>query len=198
MLHDSGLGTGCGPRFYGAFIVVFMIILLTGCKTVKSVENHTENNTELKTDSTSTEKEHKDSTNVTHNTNTTEKEKSHTESHKEKKDSVVTVVDQNGNVIGFKEYHWIKETLREMSEREKRLEDSLLIYRQISDSISFYKEKMDSLSNIVNDSQYIEVEKKQSLKDRLFDFFKDAVIVLVLFLIFKIVLKLVLKKYKTG
>ena len=143
------------------------MLALTGCKTIKSAETHTENRTEVKVDSTDTAKVHSDSTDVEHKTSTTEKEKTHTESHKEQRDSFVTVVDQNGNVIGTKEYHWLKESLKESSEREKLLEDSLKIYRQMSDSIGYYRSKIDSISNIKQDERIVEVEKQRSIKEKI-------------------------------
>lgn len=197
MLHESGLGTGCGPRLYAACIIMTLIILmLTGCKTIKSAETHTENNTELKVDSASTGMVHTDSANVEHKTNISEKEKTHTESHKEQRDSFVTVVDQNGNVIGTKEYHWLKESLRESSEREKRLEDSLLIYRQISDSIGYYKSKLDSISSIKQDEKIVEVERQQSIKEKITTFFSDAIIGVIIFIILVIGIKLIVKRLR--
>ena len=144
--------------------VSIALLVLTGCKTIKSAETHTENRTEVNVDSTDTAKVHSDSTGVEHKTSTTEKEKTHTESHKEQRDSFVTVVDQSGNVIGTKEYHWLKESLKESSEREKLLEDSLKIYRQMSDSIGYYRSKIDSISNIKQDERIVEVEKQRSIK----------------------------------
>lgn len=177
------------------FVIIAMLVL-TGCKTIKSAESHTENHTELKTDSVSKETVHKDSTGVEHKTNTSEKEKTHTETHKEQRDSFVTVVDQNGNVIGTKEYHWLKESLRESSEREKRLEDSLMIYRHISDSIGYYKAKLDSISSIKQDEKIVEVERQQSIKEKITTFFSDAIIGVIIFIVIVIGIKLIVKRLR--
>lgn len=172
------------------------MMVLTGCKTIKSAETHTENRTEVNVDSTDVAKVYSDSTGVEHKTSTTEKEKTHTESHKEQRDSFVTVVDQNGNVIGTKEYHWLKESLKESSEREKRLEDSLMIYRQISDSIGYYKAKLDSISNIRQDEKIVEVEKEITLKERISTFLENAAIGVIVFIILVIGIRLIGFRFK--
>ena len=177
------------------FVIIAMLVL-TGCKTIKSAETHIEDRTEVNVDSTDIAKVHSDSTGVEHKASTTEKEKTHTESHKEQRDSFVTVVDQNGNVIGTKEYHWLKESLKESSEREKRLEDSLMIYRQISDSIGYYKAKLDSISNIRQDEKIVEVEKERSLKERISTFLENAAIGVIVFIILVIGIKLIVKRLR--
>lgn len=183
----------CLICFIGMLFMLIMI-MLTGCKTIKSAESHTENNTELKTDSASIETVKKDSTDIQHSTNVTEKEKTHTESHKEQRDSFVTVVDQNGNVIGTKEYHWLKESLKESSEREKRLEDSLKIYRLMYDSVGYYKARYDSISNIKQDEKYVEVEKQRSIKEKITTFFTDAIIGIIIFIVVIWLVKLLVKR----
>ena len=129
-----------------------------------------------------------------HKTNTTEKEKTHTESHKEQRDSFVTVVDQSGNVIGTKEYHWLKESLKESSEREKLLEDSLKIYRQMSDSIGYYRSKIDSISNIKQDERIVEVEKQRSINEKITTFLTDAVIGVIIFILVIWLVRLISKR----
>lgn len=176
--------------------VIIALLVLAGCKTIKSAETHTENRTEVKVDSTDTAKVHSDSTDVEHKTNTTEKEKTHTESHKEQRDSFVTVVDQSGNVIGTKEYHWLKESLKESSEREKLLEDSLKIYRQMSDSIGYYRSKIDSISNIKQDEKIVEVEKERSLKERISTFLGNAATGVIIFIILVIGIRLIGFRFK--
>lgn len=176
--------------------VIMASLMLTGCKTIKSAETHTENHTEVKVDSTDVAKVHSDSTGVKHKTNTTEKEKTHTESHKEQRDSFVTVVDQNGNVVETKEYHWLKESLKESSEREKRLEDSLMIYRHISDSVGYYKAKLDSISNIKQDDKIVEVKGEQSVGDKIKTFFAKAFIWIFVFMLLFIFIRLSAKKLR--
>ena len=173
-----------------------MLFMLTGCKTIKSAESHTENNTELKTDSASTETVKKDSTDIQHSTNVTEKEKTHTESHKEQRDSFVTVVDQNGNVVGTKEYHWLRETLREVSERERTLKDSLSMYRHISDSLNYYKEKLDSVSNLSQHEKIVEVEKEQSISEKVKTFFANAIVGVILFVLIVVFIKFIKKRLR--
>lgn len=182
--------------FYSLIWIVVLLIVagLVSCKTIKSVENTTENNTVVTTDSTNTSSVQQDSTVIEHNTNTTEKEKTHTESHTEKKDSMVTVVDQNGNVIGTKEFHWLRETLREVSEREKSLEDSLSIYRHIYDSLGYYKAKFDSLSHEKNHEKIVEVEKERSLKDKISTFISDAILGVFIFILVIFVIRLIKKR----
>ena len=175
------------------FVIIAMMVL-TGCKTIKSAETHTENRTEVNVDSTDTAKVHSDSTGVEHKTSTTEKEKTHTESHKEQGDSFVTVVDQSGNVIGTKEYHWLKESLKESSEREKRLEDSLMIYRHKSDSIGYYRAKLDSISSIKQDEKIVEVEKQRSIKEKITTFLTDAVIGVIIFILVIWLVRLISKR----
>lgn len=175
------------------FVIIAMLVL-TGCKTIKSAETHTENRTEVNVDSTDIAKVHSDSTGVEHKTSTTEKEKTHTESHKEQMDSFVTVVDQSGNVIGTKEYHWLKESLKESSEREKLLEDSLKIYRQMSDSIGYYRSKIDSISNIKQDERIVEVEKQRSIKEKITTFLTDAVIGVIIFILVIWLVRLISKR----
>lgn len=173
---------------------LLLLALLTGCKTTKSVESHTESNTTLKTDSTDSHLVQQDTTIVSHSTHVGEKETTRTESHTEKKDSMVTVVDQSGNVIGTKEWHWLKETLREVSEREKSLEDSLSIYRHRFDSVGYYKAKFDSLSHVTNKEKKVEVEKERSLSDKLSTFIVDAVIGITIFIILIISVMLIRKR----
>lgn len=182
--------------FYSMIWIVILLIIacLMSCKTIKSVENTTENNTAVTTDSTDTASVHQDSTVIEHNTNTSEKEKTHTESHTEKKDSMVTVVDQSGNVIGTKEYHWLRETLREVSEREKILEDSLGIYRHVFDSLGYYRAKFDSLSHERQHEKVVEVEKERSLIDKLSTFIADAAIGVIIFILIVIIVRLIKKK----
>lgn len=182
--------------FYSLIWIVVLLIVagLVSCKTIKSVENTTENNTVVTTDSTNTSSVQQDSTVIEHNTNTTEKEKTHTESHTEKKDSMVTVVDQNGNVIGTKEFHWLRETLREVSEREKSLEDSLSIYRHRYDSLGYYKAKFDSLSHEKNHEKIVEVEKERSLKDKISTFISDAILGVFIFILVIFVIRLIKKR----
>ena len=174
--------------------VIIALLVLTGCKTIKSAETHTENRTEVNVDSTDTAKVHSDSTGVEHKTSTTEKEKTHTESHKEQRDSFVTVVDQSGNVIGTKEYHWLKESLKESSEREKLLEDSIKIYRQMSDSIGYYRSKIDSISNIKQDERIVEVEKQRSIKEKITTFLTDAAIGVIIFILVIWLVRLISKR----
>lgn len=150
-----------------AIVLLLSVCAMTGCKTVKSVESHTETKTEAVRDSSDNSTVHADTAKTEHVKTEKEKEKTHTESHKEQKDSMVTVVDQQGNVIGTKEYHWLKETLREVSEREKCLEDSLRDYRHISDSIGRYRELVDSLSHVVKDDKHVEVEIQPTLWERI-------------------------------
>jgi Fe2+ transport system protein B len=182
--------------FYSLIWIVVLLIVagLVSCKTIKSVENTTENNTVVTTDSTNTSSVKQDSTVIEHNTNTTEKEKTHTESHTEKKDSMVTVVDQNGNVIGTKEFHWLRETLREVSEREKSLEDYLSIYRHRYDSLGYYKAKFDSLSHEKNHEKIVEVEKERSLKDKISTFISDAILGVFIFILVIFVIRLIKKR----
>lgn len=182
--------------FYSLIWIVVLLIVagLVSCKTIKSVENTTENNTVVTTDSTNTSSVQQDSTVIEHNTNTTEKEKTHTESHTEKKDSMVTVVDQNGNVIGTKEFHWLRETLREVSEREKSLEDSLSIYRHRYDSLGYYKAKFDSLRHEKNHEKIVEVEKERSLKDKISTFISDAILGVFIFILVIFVIRLIKKR----
>lgn len=194
MQYGGGLGSGCGPKIYAACLIMMIVLMLTGCKTIKSAESHTENNTEVKTDSTNIETVKKDSTDVQHSTNVTEKEKTHTESHTEQRDSFVTVVDQNGNVVGTKEYHWLKESLKESSEREKRLEDSLMIYRHKSDSIGYYRAKLDSISSIKQDEKIVEVEKQRSIKEKITTFLTDAVIGVIIFILVIWLVRLISKR----
>ena len=161
---QGGLGNGCGPSLMMYILLACLIItLLTSCRTVKQAETTTEKKTEVRNDSSNVSAVHVDTANVEHSKHEKEREKTSTESNVEKKDSFVTVVDQNGNVVGTKEYHWLKETLREVSERERILKDSLSMYRHISDSLSYYRGKLDSLSHLSNYEKTIEVEKKLSM-----------------------------------
>lgn len=193
---EHGLGRGCGPRLYTACIVVAVILMLCGCRTVKSAESHTEQNTEQRKDSTDVSTVQKDSTAIEHKTSTTEREKTHTETHKEQRDSFVTVVDQNGNVVGTREYHWLRESLREVSEREKRLEDSLAIYRSRYDSVGYYKARLDSLSRIIQDEKFVEVEKDKSIKQRISTFFSDVAIGLTVLIIIYIGISLIMRRLR--
>ena len=142
------------------FVIIAMLVL-TGCKTIKSAETHTENRTEVNVDSTDTAKVHSDSTGVEHKTSTTEKEKTHTE---------------------------------ESSEREKLLEDSLKIYRQMSDSIGYYRSKIDSISNIKQDERIVEVEKQRSIKEKITTFLTDAVIGVIIFILVIWLVRLISKR----
>lgn len=190
--NGGGLGNGCGTTMM--YCVIFFIVLMcfVSCKTITSAESYKENNTEIKKDSADVSVSHGDTTKIEHSTKEKEKEKTHTESHTQKKDSVVTVVDQNGNVIGKKEYHWLRETLREKSEREKILEDSLGIFRHLSDSVCHYKAMYDSISNIAQKEKIVEVEKGQSLRQRISTFFADAIIGVIIFVLVFMLIRLII------
>jgi len=194
-MQMGGLGNGCGPTLiYG--ILLFVLICFASCRTVKQAEAIKENKTEISNDSTDVSSIHVDTALTEHIKQEKEKEKTNTESHTEKKDSFVTVVDQNGNVVGTKEYHWLKETLREVSERERILKDSLSMYRHISDSLNYYKEKLDSVSNLSQREKIVEVEKEQSISEKVKTFFANAVIGVILFVLIVIVVRLICKKLR--
>lgn len=194
-MQMGGLGNGCGPTLiYG--ILLFVLICFASCRTVKQAETIKENKTEISNDSTDVSSIHVDTALTEHIKQEKEKEKTNTESHTEKKDSFVTVVDQNGNVVGTKEYHWLKETLREVSERERILKDSLSMYRHISDSLNYYKEKLDSVSNLSQREKIVEVEKEQSIGEKIKTFFANAVIGVILFVLIVIVVRLICKKLR--
>ena len=190
--NGGGLGNGCGPTLMYCAIFFIILMCFVSCKTIKSAESYKENNTEIKKDSADVSVSHGDTTKIEHNTKEKEKEKTHTESHTEKKDSMVTVVDQNGNVIGKKEYHWLRETLKEKSEREKILEDSLGIFRHLSDSVCHYKAMYDSISNIAQKEKKVEVEKGQSLGQRISTFFADAIIGVIIFVLLFMLIRLII------
>lgn len=190
--NGGGLGNGCGPTLMYCAIFFIILMCFVSCKTIKSAESYKENKTEIKKDSTDVSESHNDVTLIEHNTKEKEKEKTHTESHTEKKDSTVTIVDQNGNVIGTKEYHWLRETLREASKREKILEDSLGIFRHLSDSVCHYKAMYDSISNIAQKEKFVEVEKEQSLRQRISTFFADAIIGVIIFVLVFMVIRLII------
>ena len=185
-MQMGGLGNGCGPTLiYG--ILLFVLICFASCRTVKQAETIKENKTEISNDSTDVSSIHVDTALTEHSKQESEKEKTNTESHTEKKDSFVTVVDQNGNVVGTKEYHWLKETLREVSERERILKDSLSMYRHISDSLNYYKEKLDSVSNLSQKEKFVEVERSQTMKEKLTAFASHALIGIFVFIIFYLI-----------
>ncbi len=185
-MQMGGLGNGCGPTLiYG--ILLFVLICFASCRTVKQAETIKENKTEISNDSTDVSSIHVDTALTEHIKQEKEKEKTNTESHTEKKDSFVTVVDQNGNVVGTKEYHWLKETLREVSERERILKDSLSMYRHISDSLNYYKEKLDSVSNLSQREKIVEVERSQTMKEKLTAFASHALIGIFVFIIFYLI-----------
>ncbi len=194
-MQMGGLGNGCGPTLiYG--ILLFVLICFASCRTVKQAEAIKENKTEISNDSTDVSSIHVDTALTEHIKQEKEREKTNTESHTEKKDSFVTVVDQNGNVVGTKEYHWLKETLREVSERERILKDSLSMYRHISDSLNYYKEKLDSVSNLSQREKIVEVEKEQSIGEKVKTFFANAIIGVILFVLIVIVVRLICKKLR--
>lgn len=185
-MQMGGLGNGCGPTLiYG--ILLFVLIFFASCRTVKQAETTTEEKTEIRSDSTDVSATHSDTNRTEHSKQESEREKTNTESHTEKKDSFVTVVDQNGNVVGTKEYHWLKETLREVSERERILKDSLSMYRHISDSLNYYKEKLDSVSNLSQREKFVEVERSQTMKEKLTAFASHALIGIFVFIIFYLI-----------
>lgn len=194
-MQMGGLGNGCGPTLmYG--IVFFIAMLFSGCKTIKQAEAIKENKTEISNDSTDVSSVHVDTALTEHIKQEKEKEKTNTESHTEKKDSFVTVVDQNGNVVGTKEYHWLRETLREVSERERTLKDSLSMYRHISDSLNYYKEKLDSVSNLSQREKIVEVEKEQSISEKVKTFFANAIVGVILFVLIVVFIKFIKKRLR--
>lgn len=142
--------------------IALSLICLTGCKTVSQTENHQEAKTEVSKDSANIEKVAADTTKTEHKTTEKEKTEKSTETHTEKRDSTVTVVDKDGNIIGWKEYHWLVNSIRELSSTEKQLMDSLRAYKSKSDSLSYYRHIADSLSNIQKDVKQTVIEKKLS------------------------------------
>lgn len=151
----------------GWYLILFAFIALSlmclaGCKTVSQTDNHQETKTEISTDSANIEKIVADTTKTEHKTTEKEKTERSTETHTEKRDSTVTVVDKDGNVIGWKEYHWLVNSIRELSSTEKQLMDSLSAYKSKSDSLSYYRHIADSLSNIQKDVKQTVIEKKLS------------------------------------
>lgn len=194
-MQMGGLGNGCGPTLMCG-IVFFIAMLFSGCKTIKQAEVIKENKTEISNDSTDVSAVHADTTLIEHNKQEKEKEYTNVESHTEKKDSFVTVVDQNGNVVGTKEYHWLRETLREVSERERTLKDSLSMYRHISDSLNYYKEKLDSVSNLSQREKIVEVEKEQSISEKVKTFFANAIVGVILFVLIVVFIKFIKKRLR--
>ena len=90
-MQMGGLGNGCGPTLmYG--IVFFIVMLFSGCKTIKQAETIKENKTEISNDSIDVSAVHADTTLVEHNKQEKEKEITNIESYMEKKDSFVNVI----------------------------------------------------------------------------------------------------------
>ena len=194
-MQMGGLGNGCGPTLmYG--IVFFIVMLFSGCKTIKQAETIKENKTEISNDSIDVSAVHADTTLVEHNKQEKEKEITNIESYMEKKDSFVNVVDQNGNIVGTKEYHWLKETLKESSEREKILIDSLSMYRHISDSLNYYREKLDSINNLSQHEKIVKVEKEQSIGEKIKTFFAHAIVGVISFVLIVVFIKFIKKRLR--
>ena len=192
---NGGLGNGCGPTLICG-ILFFVAVFFASCKTVKEAEIIKEEKTEVETDSTDVSTFHVDTARTEHSKQESEKEKTNTESHTEKRDSFVTVVDQNGNVVGTKEYHWLRESLREISERERILSDSLATYRHISDSLNSYRTKLDSLSSLSKKEKTVKVEKEQSIGEKIKTFFANAIIGVISFVLIVTVVRLIRKRLR--
>jgi len=192
---NGGLGNGCGPTLICG-ILFFVVVFFASCKTVKQAETITEKKTEIRSDSTDVSATHSDTNRTKHSKQESEMEKTNKESHTEKKDSFVTVVDQNGNVVSTKEYHWLKETLQEVSERERILKDSLSMYRHISDSLNYYKKKLDSISHLSKKEKTVKVEKEQSIGEKIKTFFANAIIGVISFVLIVTVVRLIRKRLR--
>lgn len=192
---NGGLGNGCGPTLICG-ILFFVAVFFASCKTVRQAEIIKEEKTEIRSDSADVSTAHVDTARTEHSKQESETEKTNTESHTEKRDSFVTVVDQNGNVIGTKEYHWLRESLREVSERERILRDSLATYRHISDSLSYYRAKLDSLSSLSQKEKIVEMEKEQSIGEKIKTFFSNAIVGVISFVLIVIFVILIGKKLR--
>lgn len=158
----GGLGGGCGPT-----LVCMVLLMVVGCKSVKSFESHEEKKVEVSADVSKaekksgsdegskqvTEKEVRDSVGVTVTT--------------EKSDSVETVVDTDGNVIGKNSWHNEKTTIRETRDRDTKLKDSLMFWKNRYDSLMTYKSKYDSLMSARKDeTEKVKVQEGWSLSLR--------------------------------
>lgn len=155
----SGSGGCTVPLAFYALVAAFVFLTLAGCGTTSHTEIHQKEMTEVSTDSASTEKVAADTTRTEHKTTEREKTETSKETHTEKRDSTVTVVDKDGNVIGWKEYHWLVASIRELGSTERRLTDSLSEYRSRADSLSYYRHIADSLSSVRSDAVEVVREK---------------------------------------
>lgn len=81
----------------------------------------------------------KDSSGDNYIQNQSEKESRTSNIYTEKRDSSVTTVDQQGNVINQEHWHWSNTSSKEYIEKEKILKDSIDRLRVINDSLSALK-----------------------------------------------------------
>lgn len=131
--------------------VLVIVVLFFSCSTKKHVIKTTDiKNTEL-TDSSLTNTSTKDTTNVVHVVSVSEIEHNDVQTSVEKSDSVVIMVNTNGEIIKQEIWHNTNTKTNVNHEYQKTLTDSLEKYKNIANSVVFYQQKVKKLEETITE-----------------------------------------------
>lgn len=188
--QEPQLTNGCFWQAVATALLTAMMIWISSCATSKSNEcdEQTTSNVQVTIKDTVSQKETKvDSTSVVSITNKEETTNTTKETEITKNDSVVVVLDQNGNVVNKEKYQKEKEKTTISINHNSTSSDYLLLLREARDSLNTYISKADSLQKELSHKKQQTIIKKAKIP-QIFYYSLLFSIITIIFAIIKIVI----------